>query len=68
MSKNEQMTGEVPEQMIASRKSKRLWSEKVILLGPDECQSSKHSIDLGNLPRDSNNEDRLQAHKKAIRI
>ena len=62
------MTGKVPEQMVVSGKSKRLWFERVILLGPDECQSSRHSVDLGNLPRDSNNEDRLQAHKKVIRI
>ena len=61
------MTGEVPEQMIASRKSKRLWSEKVILLGLDECQSSRHSVGLGNLPGDSNNEDRFQARTEMIR-
>ena len=62
------MTGKVPEQMVMSGKSKRPWSERVILLEPDECQSSRHSVDLGNLPRDSNNEDRLQARKKVIRI
>ena len=45
--------------MVASGKSGRPRSEKVILLGPDEYQSSKHSGDLGNLPRDSNNEDGL---------
>ena len=43
-------------------------SEKVILLGPDEYQSSKHPSDFGNLPEDSNNEDRLQARTKTIRI
>ena len=54
--------------MVASRKSRRPWSERVILLGPDEYQSSRHSGDLGNLPGDSNNEDRLQARMKMIRI
>ena len=62
------MTAKVPEQMVVSGKSKRSWSERVILLGPDECQSSRHSIDLGNLPGDSNNEDRLQVRKKVIMI
>ena len=54
--------------MVASGKSRRLWSKRVILLGPDEYQSSRHSGDLGNLPGDSNNEDRLQARMKMIRI
>ena len=54
--------------MVASGKSGRSRSEKVILLGPDEYQSSKHPGDLGNLPGDSNNEDRLQAHTEMIRI
>ena len=62
------MTGKVSEPIVVSRKSRRPWSERVILLGLDECQSSGHSIDLGNLPGDSNNEDRLQARKKLIRI
>ena len=62
------MTGKVPKQMVVSGKSRRPWSERVILLGPDECQSSKHSVDLGNLPGDSNNKDRLQVHKEVIRI
>ena len=53
------MTGKVPEQMVVSGKSRRLWAERVVLLESGECQSSKHSVDLGNLPRDSNNEDRL---------
>ena len=43
-------------------------SEEVILLEPDEYQSSKHPGDLGNLPRGSNDEDRLQARTKRIRI
>ena len=54
--------------MVASGKSRRLRSEKVILLGPDEYQSSRHPGDLGNLPGDSTNEDRLQACIETIRI
>ena len=53
------MTEKVPEPIVVSGKSRRPWFERVILLGPDECQSSRHSIDLGNLLGDSNNEDRL---------
>ena len=49
-------------------KSKRPWSERVILLELDKCQSSRHSVDLSNLSGDSNNEDRLQARKEMIRI
>ena len=48
-------------------KVRRQWSERVILLGPDEYQSGKHLLDLGNLPGDSSNEDRLQVHKEVIR-
>ena len=62
------MTGNVPEPIVMSGKSRRPWSERVILLGLDECQSSKHSIDLGTLLGDSNDDDRLQARKKVIRI
>ena len=54
--------------MVASGKSRRPRSKKVILLGPNEYQSSRHLGDLGNLPKDSNNENRLQAHMEAIRI
>ena len=54
--------------MVMSGKSGRSRSEKVILLEPNEYQSSRHPGDLGNLPRDSNNEDRLQARTEAIRI
>ena len=54
--------------MVASGNGRRSWSERVILLGPDEYQSSKHSGDLGNLPGDSNIEDRLQARTEVIRI
>ena len=62
------MTGKVPKPILVSGKSRRPWSERVILLRPDECQSSRHSVDLGNLPGDSNNEDRFQERKKVIRI
>ena len=54
--------------MVVSGKGKRSWSERVILLGPNEYQSSRHSGDLGNLPGDSNNENRLQARTEVIRI
>ena len=54
--------------MVASGNSRRPRSEKVILLGQDEYQLSRHLGDLGNPPRDSNNEDRLQAHTEKIRI
>ena len=67
-SENEQMTGEVPKWMVASGNSRRPRSERVILLGPDEHQSSRHSGDLDNLPGYSNNEDRLQTHTKMITI
>ena len=62
------MIGEVLELMVASGKSGRPRSEKVILLGSDEYQSSRHLGDLGNLPKDSNSEDKLQARTETIRI
>ena len=43
-------------------------SEEVTLLGPNECQSSKHPGVLGNFPGGSNNEDILQACTERIRI
>ena len=54
--------------MVASGKSRRPRSERVILLRPNEYQSSRHSGDLDNLPRDSNIEDRLQVGMEMIRI
>ena len=54
--------------MVESGKSGRPRSEEVTLLGPDEYQSSRHPGNLGNLPRDSNNEDRLQACTEKIMI
>ena len=61
-------TGKVLEQIVASGKSRRPWSKRVVLLGPDKCQSSKHSVNSGNLPGDSNNEDKLQTRTEMIRI
>ena len=46
----------------------RHWSERVILLGPDEYQSGELLLDLGKLPGRSSNEDRLQRCKERIRI
>ena len=54
--------------MVTLGKSGRSRSEKVILLELDEYQLSRHPGDLGNLPRDSNNEDRFQARTEKIRI
>ena len=48
-------------------KVRRQLSERVILLGPDEYQSGKHLLDLGNLLGDFSNEDKLQVHKEVIR-
>ena len=31
------MTGKVLKPIVVSGKSRRLWSERVILLGPDKC-------------------------------
>ena len=42
----------------------RQWFKRVILLGPNECQSCKLLLDLGNLPGNFSNEDRLQVRKK----
>ena len=46
---------------------RKQWSERVILLELDECQSGKLLLDLGNLPGNSSNEDRLQMRKEVIR-
>ena len=54
--------------MVASGMGRSPWSERVILLGLNEYQSSRHSGDLGNLLGDSNNEDRLQARAEVIKI
>ena len=51
-----------------SRKSGGPRSEEDTLHGPDKYHLSRHPGDLSNLPRDSNNEDRLQARMEKIRI
>ena len=53
--------------MVVQGKVRRQWSKRVILLGPDECQSGKLLLDLGNLLGDFSNEDKLQVHKEVIR-
>ena len=54
--------------MVVQGKVRRQWSKRVILLGPDECQSGKLLLDLGNLSEDSSNEDKLQVRKEVIII
>ena len=54
--------------MVASGMGRRPLSERVILLRPDEYQSSRHLGDLGNFPGGFNNKDRLQARTEVIRI
>ena len=49
------------------RNVQRHWSEMVILLGLDECQSGELLLDLSKLPGRSSNEDRLQRCKEGIR-
>ena len=61
------MFGKAPQWIVVHGNVRRQWSERVILLEPDECQSGKLLLDLGNLPRDSSNEDRLQVRKEVIR-
>ena len=45
----------------------RHWSERVGFLGPDKCLTGQIHLDLCNLPRDSNDEDRLPIYKEGIR-
>ena len=54
--------------MVVQKNVERRKSERIILLGPDECQSSELRLDLGNLPGNSSNEDRLQVSKERISI
>ena len=54
--------------MVVQKNVERRKSERIILLGPDECQSSELRLDLGNLLGNSSNEDRLQVSKERIRI
>ena len=53
--------------MVVQKNVERRKSERIILLGPDECQSSELRLDLGNLSGNSSNEDRLQVSKERIR-
>ena len=61
------MFGKAPQWMVVQGNVRRQWSERVILLGPYECQLGKLLLNLGNLPGDSSNEDRLQVRKEVIR-
>ena len=61
------MFGKAPWWVDVQGNVRRQWSEKVILLGPDECQSSELWLDLGKLTGNSSNEDRLQVRKEGIR-
>ena len=61
------MFGKAPQWMVVQGNVRRQQSEKIILLGPDECQSVKLLLGLGNLLGDSSNEDRLQMRKEVIR-
>ena len=53
--------------MVVQGNVRRQWFERVILFGPDECQSGKILLDLGNRLGDSSNENRLQVRKEVIR-
>ena len=61
------MFGSASQGVVVKENVRRHWSERVILLGPDECQSCELLLDLGNLPGHSSNEDRLQMCKEGIR-
>ena len=60
--------------MVVQGNIRRHWSERAILLGPNECQSGELLLDLGELLLDlgkllghSSNEHRLQMCKEEIR-
>ena len=61
------MFGKAPQAVAVQGNVQRHWSERIILLGPDECQSGEFLLDLGKFPGRSSNEDRLQGCKKEIR-
>ena len=61
------MLGKSSQKVVVQRNVERHQFERVILLGPDECQSSELRFNLGNLPGRSNNKDRLQVSKGRIR-
>ena len=66
-SEEQKMFGKAPQYVVVQRNVRRYQFERVILLGPDECQSSELRLDLGNFPGKSSNEDRLQVCKERIR-
>ena len=66
-SEGQKMFGKAPQYVVVQRNVRRYQFERVILLGPDECQSSELRLDLGNFPGKSSNEDRLQVCKEKIR-
>ena len=61
------MLGKASQKVVVQRNVERHQSERVILLGPNECQSSELRLNLGNIPGNSNNEDRLQVSKERIK-
>ena len=61
------MFGNAPKWVDMQGNGRRQWSERVILLRLDECQSSELWLDLGNLLGNSSKEDRLQVCKEGIR-
>ena len=61
------MFGKAPQWVVMQRNVRRHQSERVILLGPNECQSCDLWLDLGNLLGHFSNEDRLQMCKEWIR-
>ena len=61
------MFGKAPWWVDVQGNVRKQWSKRVILLELDECQSSELWLDLGNLPGNSSNEDRLQVCKEGIR-
>ena len=62
------MIKQAPEWGIMYGNGGRVQSEEVILLGQDECRSSKYLGDLGDLLGISNDKDELQARTKMIRM
>ena len=66
-SRNRKMFGKAPQHVVMQRNIRRYQSERVILLGPDECQSSELRLDLGNLLGKFSNENRLYVCKEGIR-
>ena len=66
-SRNRKMFGKAPQHVVVQRNVRRYQFDRVIILRPDECQSSELRLDLGNLLGSSSNEDRLQVCKEGIR-